>query len=1115
MDVGIVIALKEEFREFFKEIKESSTTVIDEKTGSYFYTFDHRSAQPDRSYKCVVTWAGQMGPTKAALVTQTLLNKYSPATVVNLGIAGGMSKDISLGEVIVATVVDNYLERSRAVAGIADSSFNFELSGEPFRCSGDLIKAVQNLEFAHPLSYQGWLDKCAAAMSEAVPEDVKSKLLEMGLLQERASSHEGHIASGVTVGATTAFNDWLKKKDRSFLGLEMEAGAVMAAVFEQVQPSRSLVLRGVSDLADERKAKLDKIKGGALRRCAMQNAIYLLWTLLELSLLPLSDSSSTPQNLPDVPKHNLPTQITSLVGRKREINQIKRFLDAKRLVTLTGTGGIGKTRVALQTALEIFSEFANGVALVELASLSDANFVTQAVASSFGVREAAEKPLEQELINHLQSKELLLVLDNCEHLREACARLCASLLRQCPRLRILCTSREQLDVAGEQEFIVLPLPTPDSSTSPVVEDLVQFDAVKLFADRAALKQPTFAITSENASATAKVCSRLDGIPLALELAAARVKTLTVQQIADRLDDRFSLLTSGPSTAPQRQQTLQATIDWSYDLLSPNEKSVFERLSVFADGWMLDAAEAVCAGGGIQSQEVLDLVESLADKSLIIAEHKDQVVRFRMLETIRDYARKQLEKTPDQNPAYYSLLVWGVKLVLNSVPQLRGPDQLIWLSSLETEHSNLRTAFIWWNLVGRTRCDFGVDLAAGLGEFWSVRGYYSEGRLWLGAALAGKEKTKPSQNLAEAYRWAGDLAFLQRDLVVAEVYVQASLTMYKALNDKRGISLALGTLGRFARFKGDHNEARKLHEQSLEIKQEFGTRADVATSLMNIANADASQGNMKAAREGYEKSLAIQQKIENSLGVANAKARIAHLALTEKQYDEAWTGCQEALILFQQLKNQDGIAMCLFDMACISVHRNDYEAARAGWRQSLLIFQELQVPEHIVSTQHNLANTLDLMANAAWTKGHHAIAWDLFGESLILWQQLDNQERVAMTMGMLATRYLYQRKFEEAKAEYWKVLTIYHKISSLSGIATMLYEIGVMAYHQGQPKRAVRLQSAGEALKASHKVPISLPNVEQNARQFSKLDDETFVAVWSEGQAMTPDQAVEYALSEKD
>ena len=665
-----------------------------------------------------------------------------------------MSNDVSLGDVVVATVVDSYLDRSKAVAGVAKRSFEFELSGEAFRCSGDLVKAVQNLEFAHYPLYQNWLDRCAVAMSKSMPEETRTSLLEAGLLQEQVSLHEGHIASGVTVGATTAFNNWLKKRDRNFLGLEMESGGVMAAVFEEVQPIRSLVIRGISDLADDRKAELDKIKGGAFRRYAMRNAIYLLWALLEAGLLPFSAPQTSPEKAADAPSHNLPTQSTSLIGREREIDQIREFLTSKRLITLTGTGGIGKTRVALQTAFEIFDQFADGAILVELASLADANLVTQTVAFSLGVRASVEKPIEQSLVDYLLSKELLLVLDNCEHLRQACALLCNNLLRQCPQLRILCTSREPLNVSGEQEISILPFPTPDLAALPPLDSLLQFDAVKLFADRATLKQSTFAVNSDNAFAVAQICKYLDGIPLALELAAARVKTLTVQQISDRLNDRFNLLTHGPSTSSLRQQTLRATIDWSYDLLNPDEKAIFERLSVFAAGWTLDAAEAVCTGGGIRSQEVLNLIESLADKNLITAEHKDDTVRFQMLETLRNYAGEWLARTPNENPAYYSLLLWSVRLALNAAPQLRGPDQLTWLSCLETEHDNLRTAFAWWNLIGRTRCDFGIALAAGLGEFWSLRGYYSEGRQWLDLVLAGKEKDKPSQNLAEAHRWAG-------------------------------------------------------------------------------------------------------------------------------------------------------------------------------------------------------------------------------------------------------------------------------------------------------------------------------------------------------------------------
>jgi len=387
----------------------------------------------------------------------------------------------------------------------------------------------------------------------------------------------------------------------------------------------------------------------------------------------------------DALPNNLPRQLTSFIGREREMAEVKRLLTTTRLLTLTGSGGCGKTRLALQVAADLVEEFANGVWLVELAALTDPALVPQAVASALGVREEPGRPLLATLSDYLKAKRLLLLLDNCEHLVAACAYLAEALLRACPHLRILATSREALNIAGETVWRVPSLSLPDLLHLPSVEHLTQYEAVRLFIERALISRPDFVLTSQGAPSVAQVCHRLDGIPLAIELAAARVKVLSVEQIAARLDNRFRLLTSGSRTALPRQKTLRAAIDWSYDLLSETERMVLRRLSVFAGGWTLEAAEAICVGEGIEWHEVLDPLMQLVDKSLVMMEEQGGTVRYRLLETVRQYGRDKLPASGEADVVRGRHRDWYLALAERAEPELLGSNQAVWLERLETEH----------------------------------------------------------------------------------------------------------------------------------------------------------------------------------------------------------------------------------------------------------------------------------------------------------------------------------------------------------------------------------------------------------------------------------------------
>ncbi len=482
------------------------------------------------------------------------------------------------------------------------------------------------------------------------------------------------------------------------------------------------------------------------------------------------------------------------------------WLRHQYLLTLTGAGGVGKTRLALQVAAQVFEVFKDGVWLVQLASVSDPSLVPQTVASALGVREQAGRPLQATLVDHLQAKHALLLVDNCEHLLTACATLVEALLVACSSLRSLATSREPLGLTGELIYRVPSLSFPDLHDGVSVERLAAHEAVRLFVERAAFALPDFVLTPENAHPVAEICRRLDGIPLAIELAAARVKGASVRQIAARLDDRFRLLARGSTTALPRHRTLRAAMDWSYDLLSEPERTLLRRLTVFADGWTLEAAEAVCTGDGIAGADVADLLTRLVDQSLAVMERQDGDTRYRLLETVRQYGWEKLTEMGETGPVRERHAHWYLNLAEQAEPMLRGPQQSVWLARLEADHGNLRAA-LEWSRNGSEDRDQLLRLAGALWRFWNVRGYLSEGREWLQAALEGSSDA-PAALRAKAVFGAGVLAFWQRDNIRAGPLIEQALALTRDLNDGPAMADCPRILAQVLWERGDYAAVRR-------------------------------------------------------------------------------------------------------------------------------------------------------------------------------------------------------------------------------------------------------------------------------------------------------------------
>src|SRR5215213_1427703 len=631
-----------------------------------------------------------------------------------------------------------------------------------------------------------------------------------------------------------------------------------------------------------------------------------------------SGSSSTP-------RHNLPAQRSSFVGREQQVLEVGQALAMTRLLTLTGAGGSGKTRLALEVARDLLEAYPNGVWLVELAPLSEELLVPKAVAEALKVPERPQEPLLDTLADVLRERQLLLVVDNCEHLIEAAAGLVDKLLDSCPRVRILATSREALGVEGEARRPVPPLsaPEPQEGTSSS-EELEAYESVRLFIERARGRDPTFSLSPQNALAVAEICWRLEGIPLAIELAAARVGTLSLEQISQRLEDSMKLLTGGRKTQLAKQQTLRGALDWSFELLSESERRVFRRLSVFAGGWTLEAAEAVGVGGGIEEGEVLDLLSGLVEKSLVVARGSDQRgVRYRMLEPVRQYAQEKLEESGEAESAKRAHTGYFLALAEEAEPELFGPRDVEWLERLEEEHDNMRAA-LYWALEG-AQAELGLRLAGALLPFWEAHGHYSEGRRWIEEALKEEGRTSGTVR-AKALYALSRIAAAQSDTHRAEVAAQEGIELSTEV--EIGSSLADSfrrMLGLAAGWRGDYEQAKELTEESLMLSRQAQEKVSIADALIELAGILNYLGDRERGKELYEEGIVLCREVGYASGLGRGLLSLGYFLVLEGDYEQGATLNEEAVALFRERGYKANLEYALVNLG----GRRFFEAITSG------------------------------------------------------------------------------------------------------------------------------------------------------------------------------------------
>jgi predicted ATPase/DNA-binding CsgD family transcriptional regulator len=675
------------------------------------------------------------------------------------------------------------------------------------------------------------------------------------------------------------------------------------------------------------------------------------------------------QQLSTAPRHNLPAARSSFVGREHELGETKRELETTRLLTLTGAGGSGKTRLALEVARRLVEVYPDGVWLVELAPLSEGALVPKEVAEALGVPERPAQPLDDTLAEVLGDRQLLLLVDNCEHLLEATARLVDRLLDSCPHLRILATSREAIGVEGEVRWLVPPLSVPEDGLASSSEELEGYESVRLFVERARGRDPSFSLGQHNAALT-EICGRLEGIPLAIELAAARVGTLSLEQISERLGGSLDLLTRGGRTAEPRQRTLKGALDWSHDLLSEPEKVLFRRLSVFAGGWTLKTAETVASGDGVEEGEILDLLSGLVEKSLVLAEeHEGSGLCYRMLEPVKQYAREKLEDAGEGETIRRRHADYFLALAEKAQPKLRGAEDKKWLERLEAEHDNMRAALSFALEAGEI--ELTLQLAGVLGTFWHIHSHSDEGRKWLEAALARDEGAPAAVRIRalEALYW---LAFDQWDHDRTETIAREAIKLSAEAEIETSLAASLKIMSAGpAWVRGDYERGKELLEESLEISRKAGDRIMIAEALIQLAATAWGLGDTKRGMEIYEEGADLCREAGYTFRLPDFLFSLGYQLLLEGDYERGAALNEEAVVICREHGYKRSLNFALDNLGWATLLQGDHDRARPFYRESLAVSKEL-------GDKACASESLDGLACIAGAEGDAGRAARLFG-----------------------------------------------------------------------------------------------------------------------------------------
>lgn len=806
-------------------------------------------------------------------------------------------------------------------------------------------------------------------------------------------------------------------------------------------------------------------------------------------------------------RSNLPLALTSFVGREQELGELQALLSRQRLITLTGAGGVGKTRLTLQLATIIEKQFVDGVRLVELAPLSDPALVLPTVAAVYGVPNIAGQPLLERLVDVLRPQHTLLLLDNCEHLVDAAAALAQHLLKACPRLVILAASREPLGITGEVLYRVPSLSVPNHHPDLTPEQLLDYSAVQLLVDRTVAIQSHFALTQENAPGIAQICRRLDGIPLAIELAAARLRHLPVAQLAARLDNMFQLLTAGSRTALPRHQTLRAMIDWSYDLLSDSEQLLFQRLAIFHGGWTLEAAESICSGAGLEFDAILDLLSQLVDKSLVIVEETESEVRYRMLEPVRQYATEKLQASGEMDDLHTQHLAYFLTLVGEAEPQLLTGDQLNWFARLEREHDNLRAALAWAQAHDPVA---GLQLAGMLWFFWYVRDYRAEGLAWLDTLLP-QRNTAPEAVRAKALACAAFLACETQDREICLARSQEGYMLARRAGDVRTMALliyVLAYVGGWSKQQGLLYLEDSMLEESLALARKQGDTW--STSLLTKSLFAKYYDRPEQHQAFFLEALAlVRQSGERWL-----RGYILNLlAQWTNRFDAdpaaACAYMEERVAIARELGDRTGEAHGLEFLGRVTFNQSgDYRQAQRLLEESLAMYRG-------VGNGIGLSSTLCSLGHILLMQGDTSRARSLFEESLAIRKGYGIPALLSVAHYYLARVTLAQSEYSRAVEHAQAIFGIAEQSGSTAdvpaGILTLILPVcAELALIGNQPVQAARLLGAIEGVDLNSDARGDIPRLTSLIQ--CALDEEAFTEAVAAGRAMSFEQAIQEAAA---